>query len=326
MRLWIRLLGCVMTIGLAVPVEAQTAKPGAGYPNRPVRLLIGFAPGGSADLIGRLIAQRLSDAFGQSVLVENRMGAGGMIAAEAVAKAPPDGHMLVLIPSGHATQAVMMKSLAFDPVADFAWVSTITTYPMVVAVAPGSPIQSLADLIARAKVAPGKLSYATAGIGTGHHLLGEWISAEAGIEMTQVAFKGGTAGLVEVTAGRVDVWIETMTLALPNIRSGKARALGVTTRRPYDALPGVPTVAATLPAIEYDSWLGIATSPGTPPDVVERLATAMRRAIEEPETRQRLADLGGVPSPSTPAEFRERVVRDIGKFRAIVDTRKLERQ
>jgi tripartite-type tricarboxylate transporter receptor subunit TctC len=208
-----------------------------GYPERPVRLVVGFPPGGSSDTVARVVAQHLSPLLGQPVVVENRPGAGGVIGSDIVAKSAPDGHTLLLATAGHSTAAAMMQKLPFDAVKDFAWVSTITTYPFVIATAADSPIKSLPDLIARAKAAPGKLTYSSAGVGTSHHLLGEWLGAEAGIEMVHVPFKGGTSPLTEVLAGRVDVMVETMTLVLPHIKSGKLRGLAVTSPQAMDYLP-----------------------------------------------------------------------------------------
>ena len=192
------------------------------------------------------------------MVVENKPGAGGVIGSDLVAKAAPDGHTLLLATAGHSTAAAMMAKLPFDAVRDFAWITTVTTYPFVIATAAESPIRSLEDMIARAKAAPGKLSYSSAGVGTSHHLLGEWLASEAGIEMLHVPFKGGTSPVTEVVAGRVDVMFETMTLVLPHLKSGRLRALAVTSPEPKDYLPNVPPVAKTVPGVVFQSWLGIA--------------------------------------------------------------------
>ncbi len=301
---------------LAAPGPA--AAQASSYPSRPVRLLVGFAPGGSSDIVARLLAQHLSTSLGQPVLVENRAGGGGMIAAEAVAKAAPDGHTLILIPSGHASQAAMISRLPFDPVEDFAWIGSVTVYPMFIAVAEDSPLRSLADLISRAKAAPGKLSFASAGIGTAHHLIGEWINAEAGTTITHVPYKGGTAPLTDVMSGRVDVLIETATAVLPHLRSGKLRALAVTSTPGKALLPGVAAASETLPRLSYESWLGLAAPGGTPRDIVMRLNTELGRALSLPDVRQKLAELGGEATAGPPEAFRQRVQSDIGRFRQVV--------
>jgi tripartite-type tricarboxylate transporter receptor subunit TctC len=198
------------------------------YPDRPVRIVVGFPPGGSSDTVARVVAQHLSPLLGQPVVVENKPGAGGVIGSDAVAKAAPDGYTLLLATAGHSTAAAMMQKLPFDAVKDFAWITTVTTYPFAIATSSDSPIKSLEDLVKRAKASPGKITYSSAGVGTSHHLLGEWLSSQAGIEMNHIPFKGGSSPLTEVLAGRVDVMIETMTLVLPHLKSGKLRGLAVT--------------------------------------------------------------------------------------------------
>ena len=239
--------------------------------------------------MARVVAQSLSPLLGQPVVVENKPGAGGVIGSDLVAKAAPDGYTLLLATAGHSTAAAMMAKLPFDAVRDFAWITTVTTYPFVIATAADSPISSLPDMIARAKAAPGKLSYSSAGVGTSHHLLGEWLAAEAGIEMLHVPFKGGTSPVTEVVAGRVDVMFETMTLVLPHIKSGRLRALAVTSPEPKDYLPDVPPVAKTVPGVVFQSWLGIAAPAGTPP--ADRRAAQPRAAQGARRTRSAEAPL-----------------------------------
>jgi tripartite-type tricarboxylate transporter receptor subunit TctC len=303
-----------------------TAAWGQTYPERPVRLVVGFPPGGSSDIVARVVAQHLSLLIGQPVVVENKPGAGGVIGSDFVAKAPADGHTLLLATAGHSTAAAMMSKLPFDAVKDFAWITTVTTYPFVIATAADSPIRSLPDMIARAKAAPGKISYSSAGVGTSHHLLGEWLSAEAGIEMIHVPFKGGTSPVTEVVAGRVDVMFETMTLVLPHIKSGKLRALAVTSPEPKDYLPGVPPVAKTVPGLVFQSWLGIAAPAATPAPIVERLNRDLRKVLSVPEVQQRLAALGGGAAPVAPDAMREQVATEIARWRRLVETRRIERQ
>jgi tripartite-type tricarboxylate transporter receptor subunit TctC len=301
-------------------VVAQT------YPDRPVRLIVGFPPGGSSDTVARVVAQQLAPFLGQPVVVENKPGAGGVIASDFVAKAPADGHTLLLATAGHSTAAAMMQKLPFDAVKDFVWVTRLTTYPFVIATASDSPIKNLQDLIARAKAAPGKISYSSAGVGTSHHLLGEWLSAESGIEMLHVPFKGGTSPVTEVVAGRVDVMFETITLTLPHIKSGKLRALAVTSPEPKDYLPGVPPVARTLPGLVFQSWLGIAVPAGTPAPIVRRLNRDFRNVLAHPEVQQRLAALGGGAAWVVPSEMRMQVETEVERWRRLVESRRIEQQ
>ena len=315
------LLARLLTAPLALGCLTARAQPTDAWPTRPVRLLVGFAPGGSSDIVARLIAQHLSASLGQPFVVENRPGAGGMIAAEAIAKAAPDGYTLVLLPSGHASQAAMLAKLPFHPIDDFAWVSTATVYPMFLAVAEASPIRSFSDLISRAKANPGKISYSSVGIGTAHHLIGEWINAEAGVELTHVPYKGGTAPLTDVLSGQVDLMVETATTALPHLKSGRLRALAVTSTAGKELLAGVPAASETLPNLQYESWLGIAAPAKTPASLVSSLNREVTRILGKPDVVQRLAELGGKATPSSPEAFRDRVASDIAKFRQIVATR-----
>ncbi|HEV3008126.1 MAG TPA: tripartite tricarboxylate transporter substrate binding protein [Burkholderiales bacterium] len=298
---------------------------GQNYPERAVRLVVGFPPGGSSDTVARVVAQHLSPLLGQPVVVENKPGAGGVIGSDQVAKAAPDGYTLLLATAGHSTAAAMMQKLPFDAVKDFAWITTVTTYPFAIATAADSQIRSLPDLIAKAKAAPGRITYSSAGIGTSHHLLGEWLSSQAGIEMNHIPFKGGTSPLTEVLAGRVDLMIETMTLVLPHIKSGKLRGLAVTSPEPKDYLPEVPPAARAVPGLVFQSWLGIAAPAGTPTPVVQKLNSELRKVLSEPEVQQRLAALGGGAAPVTPEQMREQVQTEIERWKKLVESRGIPR-
>ena len=295
------------------------------YPDRPVRIIVGFPPGGSSDTVARVVAQHLSPLLGQPVVVENKPGAGGVIGSDAVAKAPRDGYTLLLATAGHSTAAAMMQKLPFDAVKDFAWITTVTTYPFAIATASDSSIKSLPDLIAKAKAAPGKMTYSSAGVGTSHHLLGEWLSSQAGIEMNHIPFKGGTSPLTEVLAGRVDVMIETMTLVLPHIKSGKLRGLAVTSPEPKDYLPDVPPASNSVPGLVFQSWLGIAAPAGTLSQVVEKLNSSLRKVLAEPEVQKRLAALGGGAAPVSPDDMRRQVEAEIERWKKLVDSRGIQR-
>ena len=296
------------------------------YPERPVRIFVGFSPGGSSDIVARLVAQHLTPLLGQPVVVENKPGASGMLAVDAVAKAAPDGYSLLLATAGNPVMAAIMRKLPFEPVKDFAWISTITTYPFVIATSPQSRFKSLADVISAAKAAPGTISYSSVGFGTAHHLLGEWFSAETGISLLHVPFKGGSATITEVLAGRIDIMFETMTATMAHIKSGKLRALGVTTRETTSFLAGVPTVAQTVPGLVFQSWLGIAGPAALPPAVVERLVRDLHRVLGEPEVQKRLAELGGAAAPIRPDTMRAQVESEIKRWNQLVDSRRIERQ
>jgi len=313
-----RFAAAALAASLAFPLAAQD------YPKRPIRFMIGFAPGGSADIVSRLLGQNLAERLGQPVIAEQKMGASGLLANDVVAKASPDGHTLVLLTGGHPVAAVIMKERPYDPVRDFGMVSVVTGYPMVISVAADSPTRTFADLIARAKTE--RITFATSGPGSLHDLVGELVNVEAGIGMVSVPFKGAALGIVDLLGGRVDVMVETATFSFPQIRAGKLRALALSSAQRYPLMPEVSTIAETLPGVEASSWLGLATSPGTPKSVIDRLNREVRAIVELPEVRRRLAELGGVPSPSTPEEMRERIEREIAKWKRVVELKKIERQ
>jgi tripartite-type tricarboxylate transporter receptor subunit TctC len=294
------------------------------YPNKPIRLLLGFAPGGGSDVVARLIAKPLGERLGQNVTVDNRPGAGGNIAADLAAKATPDGYTLILLPSGHASNAAMKKSLPFQPVNDFAWIGTITTYPLSLAVNPASQFKSFQDFIAATKAEPGKYTYTSVGVGTAMHLVGEWIMAESGGKAIHVPFKGGTAPLTELLGGRVDVMIDTMTSTAPLFQDKRLRALALTSPKGESAMPGVATVADTLPNVVFESWLGLAAPAGTPPALIARLNRELKAVVDMPEVRQKLIAWGGAPKVGTGTEFRNRVENDIQNMKRIVSTRNIE--
>ena len=310
----------------AAAIAAAAIASAQDYPNRPLRFYVGFAPGGSTDIISRLLAQRLQERLGQPVVVEQKVGATGIIAQDAVAKAPSDGYTLVLLTGGHPTSAAMMKSLPYDPVKDFGMISIVTQYPMAISVLPDSQVKSLADLIGRAKAAPGRVSFSSAGVGSLHHLLGEWLNIEAGTEMIHVPFKGAAPAFTELLAGRIDVMIETMTFSSAQIRTGRMRPLALSTATRSPGFPDVPTIAETLPGVEAQSWLGIVTSPGTPQPVIDRLNRELRAILAEPGVQQRLAELGGEAYPTSPEEMRARIAREIARWQRVVEVRKIERQ
>jgi tripartite-type tricarboxylate transporter receptor subunit TctC len=220
----------------------------------------------------------------------------------------------------------MLKSMPFDPLKDVAMVSMLTSYPFVISVAPDSPLRNLGDLIARAKANPGKLNYPSSGIGTVHHLSGELFNALAGTDMVHVPYRGGNAPLTETLAGRADVLFEAMTLSIGQIQAGKLRALAVTSRERWKALPDTPTVQETLPGYEVNSFIGLGVTGGTPGPVLERLNAAVRKALEQPDTHKRFVELGGEPGASSPDEMRGFIASEIEKWKKVVAARNIEKQ
>lgn len=296
------------------------------YPDRPIRFYVGFPPGGSTDLVSRYLGDKLSQRLKQPVAVEQKTGATGLLANDAVAKAPPDGHTMVLLTGGHPGTAAVMKSLPYDPVKDFGMVSVVIEYPMTISVAPNSPIQSFPDLLARAKAAPGRISFSSAGPGSLHHLLGEWMNIEAGTQMLHVPFKGAAPAFTELLGGRIDVLIETATFAFPMIKSGRLRPLALSSAGRYPLMPDVPTVGETLKGVAFSSWLGLAVAPGTPRSSVDRLNKELRAILALDETRERFAGFGGVPAPSSPEQMAARIDQEVARWKRVVQTRGIERQ
>ena len=314
-------LAAALLAALAASGEAVSQT----YPVRPVRFLVGSPPGSGSDLVSRLLGQKLAERFGQPVVVEQKPGGAGLLANDALVKSAPDGHTMVLLSGAHPAAAVLNRALPYDPVRDFGMVGTVVAYPLVIAVAPGSPIRSFADLIERARAAPGKLTYSMTP-GTLVHLLGEWINIEAGTTILGVPYKGSANALVDVLAGRVDATIETGTASFGHIRSGKLRALAVSSPARHPALPELQAISETLPGVEVNSWLGLAVPAATPRAIIDRLNREIRSIIELPDVRQRLADLSGVPTPSSPEEMRALIEREIARWKRVVEVKNIERQ
>ncbi len=312
-------------VALAVLFAVCTTPAHAQYPNRPLKLVNGFPPGGSSDTVARLIAQKLSESLKQEVVVETRTGAGGVLANEFVAKAAPDGHTLVLITGAYPVQAAMLKQLPYEPLRDYAFISTLTFYPFVLVTSPASPYLNADDFIRAARANPGKLSLASAGIGTIHHLSAELFNALAGADALHVPYRGGSGPITEILAGRIDAMFETMTVTLPQVKSGKMRALAVTSRERSSFLPDVPVLAQSLPGFEVTSFLGLAAPPATPRPIIERVNAEVRRALADADMKRRFADLGGEARGGTPDEMRAYIESEIVKWKKLIEMRRIER-
>jgi tripartite-type tricarboxylate transporter receptor subunit TctC len=294
------------------------------YPAKPIRLIVGFPPGGNVDVVGRIVAQKLGEGLSQQVLPENRTGAGSMIANEYVAKAAPDGYTLLIVSGAFVTQAATTKNLPYDPLRDFSFISTVVTYPLVFSVRADSRFRSLDEFIAYVKSNPGRVNYPSPGLGTLYHLAGELFVSMAGIDMQHVPFRGGSEPLTEVLSGRMELLIDALTNSYPQIQAGKFRPLAVSSLARSPSLPAVPTVAESVPGYEASSFTGIGGPAGMPPAVVERLNREVRRALASPDVGQRFAEWGGTPSASTPEEMQRLVSAEIEKWKKVVAARKLE--
>ena len=300
---------------VAVALVAAGDAAAQAYPTKSIRLVAPSTPGDAPDVIARLIAERLSAALGQQVVVENRPGAGGVVGSEIVAKAAPDGYTLIMGNAGsHGINAAVYSKLPYDILKDFAPVSQIAIAPNIFVVNPGLPVTTIQELIAYAKARPGQLSYASGGNGSSSHMSMELLKSMAGIDVVHVPYKGSTPALTDVISGQDAVMSVNMPPAVPHVKAGKLRALAVTTRARTPSMPDLPTVAETLPGYETVAWFGVLAPAGTPRDVVNRLSAEIGRIARSPEMRERLAGMGAEPVGGTPEEFAAVMARDIAKW------------
>ena len=295
----LQLSGAAGLLPLARAARADT------YPSRVVKLLVGFPPGGGADLASRIVANRLSEIWSQQVIVENRPGAGARLALDAVAHAAADGYTILLAPGSPLVQPLLFSTLTFDPAVDFAPVSLVGTYPDIIVVPNSSPFQNLQEFIVYAKANPGKMSWASPGVGTVPHLAGELFKHMAGIEMTHVPYRGVTQGLMsDFIAGRLDLMFNTTGSLLQPVRSKQVRGLAVTTATRFPSEPELPTVAESgVPGYNVSSWYGVYAPAKTPPDIVKKIGADMATMLRAPAVQQKFDPLGILAQGSTPAEL-----------------------
>jgi tripartite-type tricarboxylate transporter receptor subunit TctC len=300
----------------AVPIVTRTAAAQA-YPSRPVRWIVGFAPGGGNDLVARLLGQRLSERLGQPFVIENRPGAAGNLAADAVVHARPDGHTLLLVSSNNATNAAVYDNLGFDFLRDIAPVAGIGRTPLVMAVNPAVPAKTVAEFIAYAKANPGKVNMGSAGTGGIGHLAGEEFKMMAGVDMTHVPYRGNGPALTGLLGGEVQVLFPSLASGLEFVSTGKLRALAVASAQRAEKLPDLPTIAESVPGFEASTWYGVGAPRGTPAAIIERLYTEIDAVLAEPAMTARFAELGDVPRPMTPAAFGQYVAGETEKWRKV---------
>jgi tripartite-type tricarboxylate transporter receptor subunit TctC len=298
----------------------------AGYPSRPVRIVVPSPPSGGTDIIGRVLAQHFSKALGQQFVVENRAGAGNMIGIEAVARAAPDGYTLLMVPSTLALNSVLYKKVPYDPIRDFAPVTLAATAPNILIVNTALPAKSLAELIALAKQKPGALSYGTPGVGTSPHMAMELLKSMAGIDVQHVPYKGTAPALTDVMSGQIAAMFANALTARPQIDSGRVRALAVSGPKRIEALPGVPPVAETVPGYEAMQWYGLVAPAGTPPAIIARLNAEALKALRSGEMKERLALDGAEPVGSTPAEFGALIRSELEKWSRVARSANIEPQ
>jgi tripartite-type tricarboxylate transporter receptor subunit TctC len=288
------------------------------YPSRPVRLIVGYAPGGGNDIAARLMGQWLSERTGQQFFIENRPGAGTNIATEAVVNASADGYTLLLAGVPNAAHATLYDNLRFNFIRDIAPVASIGGDPLVIAVNPSVPAKTVPELIAYAKANPGKLNMASSGTGGGSHLAGELFKIMAGVNLVHVPYRGNGPALVALLGGQVEVQFPSLPSSIQYIRTGKLRALAVTTATRSEALPDIPTVGEFVPGYEASAWYGVGTPKNTPAEIIERLNKEINAGLADPKMKAQLAELGIVPMPMAPAEFGKFVAAETEKWGKVI--------
>ena len=300
---------------------------GQTYPNKPVHVVVPFTAGSATDILARSFGQKLSEMWGQPVVVENRPGAGGTIGAAVVAKSAPDGYTLLVHPAAHAYNPSIYPGLSFDTVKDFVEISPLAGQPNVLVVSPTLGVKSVAELIALAKQKPGQLNFGSAGTGSGTHINAEKFRLAAGIDVVHIPYKGTPEALTDTMAGRVSYFFSPISAALPNIREGKLIALGVSTAKRSSALPNVPTLAESgLNGFDYNLWVGLFAPAGTPAELVDKINKDVGRALQAPDIKERLANLGAEAMPMTPAQFKKFIGDEIDASTKIVKAANIKAQ
>jgi tripartite-type tricarboxylate transporter receptor subunit TctC len=309
----------------ALPALPRIARAEA-YPTRPVHLVVPVAPGGALDILARLIGQWLTDHMGQTFVIENRPGGGTNIGVDVVAHAAPDGYTLLLIPQSVTTNATLYKDLNFNFMRDIVPIAMISKLPLVMEITDAIPAKTVPEFIAYAKANPGKISMASGGSGSASHIGGEFFKMKTGIDMVHVPYRGGAPALVDLIGGQVQIMFSPLPESLAAIKAGKVRALAVTTAERSQALPDLPTVAETIPGFEASTWQGIGAPKGTPAEIVDKLNKEINAALADPKIKERLADLGSIPTPLSPAAYEKLIADETDKWGQVIRDAKITLQ
>jgi tripartite-type tricarboxylate transporter receptor subunit TctC len=312
---WMSIRWALMLLVTFVPASALAQE----YPNRPIRLVVPFPAGGGTDVVARAVAPKMSEILGQSVVIDNRAGAGGNVGAELVAKSQPDGYTILLAASTVAVNVTLMPNLPFDPRKDFTPIVLLLMNQSVLVVNPKLPVADVQEFVALAKSKPGTLTYGSSGNGSGAHLAGEMFKIMAGVNITHVPYKGAAPAMNDLIAGHIDAMIIDLAVAMPQVKAGKIRALAIGSAQRFEALPGVPTISeAGVPDYEISGLMGLVAPSGTPRDVVARLNDAANRSLQTPEVRQQLTTLATIPMGGPPERLDQVLRADIEKYGRVV--------
>jgi len=289
------------------------------WPNKPIRLVVPFPPGGPTDILGRAVGAKLGELLGQPVIIDNRGGAGGGIGADNVAKSPPDGYSLLLGTTGtHTINPNLYSKLPYDPIKDFAPVSLVVKYLNILVVNPGVPAKSVAELIALAKQKPGQVTFGSAGNGSSNHLTAEMLATMTGVKMQHVPYKGSGPALNDVIAGQISFMFDQYSTVGPNIKAGKLRAIGIATKQRHKLLPDVATIGETVPGFEVSPWYGLFAPAGTPKEIVARLNAELTRVMNSAEINDRMTTLGWDPVTNSPEEFTAQIKSELAIWADVV--------
>jgi tripartite-type tricarboxylate transporter receptor subunit TctC len=316
-----------LTIVFAVSSALAGAAAAQTFPTKPLRFIVPFGPGGVGDITARIVAQKMSEGLGQQVIIDNRPGAGGVVATELVAKAEPDGHTFILLNNAHAISMSLFRSLSYDAVRDFAPVGTLGTFSIVVLVSPESSLKSVKDLIAQARANPGRLNVGVVLLGATQHLSAELFKSMTGLDFAIVPYTNSGALLAGLRSGSVQVAFEFMAPVIGQVKAGTLRALAVSPRNRFPGLPAIPTVAESgVPGYEVTSWNGVGVPAKTPRATIDRLNKEINAALAAPDLKQRFQDLGMETFPGTPEAFRRHLASEIAKWKSVIEKANIPRQ
>jgi len=297
---------------LAVPAQA------ADYPTRPVKFVVPYPPAGTTDVLARIVAQWLTEKMGQTFIVENKPGAGNNLGVDYVVNSPPDGYTMLLVNPANGINATLYKNLTFNFIRDIAPVAGLVRTPNVMEVTPSLPVKSVAEFIAYCKANPGKLNMASSGSGTSVHLSGELFKSMTGCDMLHVPYKGAGPALMDLIGGQVQVIFDNLPSSVGHIKSGRLRALAVTSQEREPSMPGLPTIGETVPGYEATAWFGVGMPKNTPKDIIDKVNAEVNRALADPKFRDRMAELGGKPIAGTPEDFGKIIAAETTKWEKVV--------